>query len=283
MKIEHYPEQEPLSENGKRYTARYLEKSQGVEYQEAFYDDLHPSQGLAIVRSRKPNGKVLVFMHGGGWTNGYKELMVFMGSGLADAGITFVSLGYRLAPATLFPDGWLDAAKGLQWVYRHIAEYGGDSQQIFIGGWSAGGHYASLLATRDDWKAQLQVPDDIIKGVVNVTGVFDFTPGNGMSVRPRFLGPADSGNEFPASPLFHASPDTPPMLLTHGGEAEDFPHLVTQAKKLECVLKGKRVDVERHEFAGYDHFTLPELAGEKDGPWQRLVLSWMERHTPTRQ
>jgi arylformamidase len=277
MRIEDYPPQEPLSENGERYTRRMRELSSTVAFEELFYGSDDVSQGLAVVRSPKPNGTIFAWMHGGGWTNGYKELMLFMGSALAEHGVTFVSIGYRLAPATIFPDNFHDAARAVSMIRAKAADFGGDPARLFVAGWSAGGHLAALLATRHDWKTKFGVPTDAIRGVVTLTGIFDFTAGNGMAVRPRFLGPPELKNEFAASAVFHVSKATPPMLLTHGGD-KDFPHLVTQAAKMEQVLRGHGVDVNRIGFPTYDHFTLPESAHDASGDWIRAVVSWLASH-----
>jgi arylformamidase len=277
MRIEDYPPQEPLSENGVRYTKRFTELSASIPYEEYYYASDAVTQGIAVVRSPRPNGTILAWMHGGGWTNGYKELMLFMGPALARHGVTFVSMGYRLAPATTFPDNFHDAARATALVHAKATEFGADPARLFVAGWSAGGQLAALLATRREWTADLGIPSNAVRGCITMTGIFDFTVGNGMAVRPRFLGPAERAQEFAASPLFHGSPATPPMLLTHGGE-KDFPHLVTQAVKMEQVLRGHGVDVERVGFPPFDHFTLPESAHDADGEWVRAVVSWLEAH-----
>ena len=277
MRIEDYPPQEPLSENGVRYTQRFTTLSAPVAFEERSYGSGSPSQGVAIVRSPRPNGTIFAWMHGGGWTNGYKELMLFMAPPLVAQGVTFVSIGYRLAPGHLYPACFEDAVSAVALIHGAAAELGADPRRLFVAGWSAGGHLASLLATRSDWQEGVGLPSDVIRGCVTMTGIFDFTAGNGMAVRPRFLGPPEQAREFAASPLFFASPQTPPTLLTHGGE-RDFPHLVTQAAKMEQVLRGRGADVTRAGFAEFDHFTLPESAGDPDGAWVRTVASWLAAH-----
>jgi len=117
----------------------------------------------------------------------------------------------------------------------------------------------------------------VIRGCLCISGVFDFTPGNGMSVRPRFLGPEALGNDVHASPLFHLNDwPPPPMLLAHG--SEDFPHLILQAKKLERVLAVRGADVTRVELAGRTHFTAAYRAAEPDSKWMSTAIQWMSGH-----
>ena len=275
MLFEDYPPQEPLSENGVIYNREMRKRGEGVEGIDIRHgEDAH--QSLLLFPAAKPNGTVLAFMVGGGWTNAYKELLAFMAPAFNAAGVTFASLGYRLAPGHHFPDGWDDAAAGMAWLHRNVAGYGGDPGRLFVGGWSAGGHYASLLACRRDWQVPLGLPEEVIRGCLCISGVFDFTPGNGMGVRPRFLGPEPLGNDVHASPLFHIDRCPPPMLLAHG--SDDFPHLAMQAKKMERVLQVRGADVQRIELADRTHFTAAYQCADEGSPWLAAALAWMSAH-----
>ena len=78
-------------------------------------------------------------MHGGGWTNGYKEWMAFMAPAFTAAGVTFATVGYRLAPKNLFPAGVDDAIAALAWLHDNAAAFDCDPARIFLGGhWPAG-------------------------------------------------------------------------------------------------------------------------------------------------
>ena len=275
MRIEDYPAQEPLSAFGASFidTARRL--CGDLVGQEFAYADDDPCQGLLVFPAERPNGKVLGFMHGGGWTNGYKETLAFMAPSLNAAGITFASFSYRLAPRTIFPQGWLDAARATAWLYENVARFGGDPSELFLGGHSAGGHYAALLAVRDDWQTSLGLPGDVVRGCLPISGVYDFTAGNGLSSRPRFLGEERAGNEVAASPL-HNLARLPPMLLAH--RTADFPHLIEQAHAFEAAYHAKGGDIGRLELDGCDHLASCYVAGEPGGPWLSRALPWIAAH-----
>ncbi len=51
-----------------------------------------------------------------------------------------VAVNYRLYPKVKAPVYIEDAAAAVAWVFRHIEEYGGDPELIFISGHSAGGY-----------------------------------------------------------------------------------------------------------------------------------------------
>lgn len=277
MRIEDYPAQEPFSEAGEKYAAEVTRRGDGVDGEDHSYG-ADPYQSLCLHVPENPNGTVLAFVHGGGWTSGYKEHMNFMAPALLDAGIIFVSIGYRLAPGYLFPSGFEDVAAGLAWVHREIAMFGGNPERIFAGGHSAGGHYTALLAVRNDWQAGLGVPPSIIRGCVPISGVYDFTEGSGLTMRPRFLGLSEGeggDTEQAASPI-HNIRQTPPFFMTHG--SEDFPHLMVQAEAMEQALSAAGGDVTRIVFEGRNHFTASYAGGEADGPWVAPAIEWIGAH-----
>lgn len=267
--IASYPPQEPFSEIGGQYHLRVQELGADVAGQSFSYGD-DPYQEIAVFPADNPDGRVVVFMHGGGWTNGYKEWMAFMAPPLNARGITFVSLGYRLAPSVSWPIGVLDAADGVGWVYGNIAEHGGNPDRLVVGGHSAGGHYATWLAVRDDWQSARGLPADVIKGAVPVSGVYDFTEGNGMPVRPRFLG-EDPANDHDASPI-HTIRETPPFLLSWGDR--DFPHLISQAKRMALSLEDAGGEVATLVLAGCDHLGASYACGDPEEAWVRGLDQW---------
>ncbi len=272
MRLDEYPPQEPPSDNGRVYGEKVRQLGAGLEGTEQRYGK-DAYQSLAVFRAPAPNGTLLAFMHGGGWTNGYKEWMAFMAPAFTAAGVTFATIGYRLAPAHLFPAGVADAIAALAWLRNNAAAFGCDPARIFLGGHSAGGHYAALLAVRRDWQAGAGLPRDVVRGCLPISGVYDFGPQSGLSARPRFLGVA--GNENLASPIDRIEDKPPPFPIAHGDE--DFPHLMKQAERMEAALLAAGGDAERVVLKGCNHFTVSYAGGEADGPWVKRALDWMER------
>jgi arylformamidase len=272
LKPEDYPTQEPVPAAPAAYRAEALKLGRGIEGIDCRYGE-NIYQRVALFVPKRPNGTVLMYMHGGGWTSGFKEVLAFMAPGLTAAGITFASAGYRLAPQNVFPAGFDDAADALAWVHAHVAEYGGNPSRIFVGGHSAGGHYASLLAVRRDWQASRGVPVDVIKGCTPVSGAYDLTSTSGMAIRPRFLGPEDSGCERDASPIFNIGASPPPFFMAHG--SEDFPHLMRQAADMEKALAAAGGKVERMVLQGRTHFTASLATADTAMPWQARAIEWL--------
>jgi triacylglycerol lipase len=86
---------------------------------------------------------VVLFVPGGGFVGGAKsrEGVPFyqnVGVFFARNGVVGVTMNYRLAPRHPWPAGGEDVAAALRWIRRHIAEFGGDPERIFVYGQSAG-------------------------------------------------------------------------------------------------------------------------------------------------
>jgi acetyl esterase len=92
---------------------------------------------------------VLVYYHGGGWTLGSIATYDSLCRGLArGSGAIVVSVDYLLAPEHPFPAGLEDAHLALWWVTRNAEELGADVRRIAVGGDSAGGNLATVVALR---------------------------------------------------------------------------------------------------------------------------------------
>ncbi len=126
-----------------------------------------------------PKGKtdfpVVMFVHGGGWVFGDKNFFgVYEGVGkmFARHGVGAVVTNYRLSPAVQHPEHIKDVARAFAWTHKHIADYGGRPDELFLCGHSAGGHLISLLATDESYlKAEgLSLKD--VKGVMPISGVY---------------------------------------------------------------------------------------------------------------
>lgn len=272
MKIEAYPEQEPKSEGMVGYHRHLMELAKDLQGHEAQYGE-DPYQSIVVFPAEKPSGKVLLYFHGGGWTNGYKEWMAFMAPALNKLGITFASAGYRLAPQHPFPAGLDDCAAALAWLAGNVAQFGGDPGQIFVGGHSAGGHYASLLSVNESKRANPEQAA-LIRGCAPVSGVYYFGDDSGMAVRPRFLGAPELGNDAFASPILQLDDRACPFLVSYG--ENDFPHLIRQAKDMVAKLEQKGLRVQTLVLPGCNHFTASYAAGEVDGIWPNTLNDWMQ-------
>lgn len=110
--------------------------------------------------------KTIVWFHGGGLEGGGKEFR----PELKNSGFAIVAPNYRLFPRCKCPDYTRDAAAAVAWTIKHIAEYGGDPSQVYVGGHSAGGYLTLMLALDKSYLAEYGVDADSIKGYYPVSG-----------------------------------------------------------------------------------------------------------------
>ena len=213
---------------------------------------------------------VLLFLHGGYWVIGHKDLLGFMAPSITIAPALLVSVGYRLAPGAKYPEQVDDCRAALRWVYEHIADYGGDPERIYVGGHSAGGHLAAMISLQRDRLADFGLQPDIIKGCFPVSGVFDVTE-TPPERREAFLRSDDDARN--ASPVYSTGGNATPFLLEIGGD--DFDNLVAQHPRMLAALRSERGYVEEMVREGHNHFQISLDHGDPDSPWTRRVREWM--------
>lgn len=108
-----------------------------------------PARLFVPKRLRKHNdlAPALVFFHGGGWVIGNLDTHDVACRKLADEGqLIVISVDYRLAPEHKFPAAVDDAIAATQWVADHARQLGIDASRLSVGGDSAGGNLAAVVA-----------------------------------------------------------------------------------------------------------------------------------------
>jgi len=107
------------------------------------------------------SGPLLLFFHGGGWVYGDLDSHDPTCRFLAErSGVRVLAVDYRLAPEHPFPAAYDDAIAAYRWVLEHAADLGGDPRRLAVGGDSAGGNLAAvvaMLAAREGLPLALQL------------------------------------------------------------------------------------------------------------------------------
>jgi acetyl esterase/lipase len=190
----------------------------------------------------KTNFPVMVFLHGGSWRSGDRSTYALFGNRLAKAGIGVAIPSYRLMPKDPHPAQIEDAAAAFEWVYKNIAQYGGDVARLYLTGHSAGGHLAALLALDGSYLSKRGVPAGAIHGVATMSGVYDVGE----------LKEFQSADDDP-SPLHHVYSQAPPFLITYC--QWDYFGLPKQARDFAAELQKKFVAARLIYVPGQNHIS----------------------------
>jgi acetyl esterase/lipase len=191
---------------------------------------------------------LVVFLHGGGWISGEREMYGEEAHWFANYGFATATVDYRLAPLYPFPAAVEDAESFVAFIRENRAKYR-VTDKIGAMGNSAGGHLAAMLGVTGR-----------VDAVVDVCGLTDMrNPGEtqypiSMSFIEQFLGGPYAGNEdayAQASPLAHIDGDECPFLIVHGSEDDVVP--ATQSTTLHEGLVAQGRDARLLMLEGEGH------------------------------
>ncbi len=198
---------------------------------------------------------LVVMMHGGGWHQGgrYQMGLSRWAGYLASSGLAVVSIDYRLAPDTQYPDSFCDCLDAIDWAVDHASDLGADPERVGLWGDSAGGHLVLLTATsqtRPDFSGpRLRNGAERLRAVVAwypPTDMVDIHASERRShdgpstTAERFIGclpEADPARWAEASPLEQAHAAMPPSLVLQGTRDLLVPHrhAVRFAERLDAL------------------------------------------------
>lgn len=101
---------------------------------------------LRHYKSKKSNGKALLFIHGGGWSLNSIDTYDHVCRYLCDQGnFDIFSLAYGLAPEHKYPTAVEHALFSYDWLYQNISKFNIDPKNIFVMGDSAGGNLVTII------------------------------------------------------------------------------------------------------------------------------------------
>ncbi|WP_460555054.1 alpha/beta hydrolase [Hymenobacter daeguensis] len=227
--------------------ARPSHRTKDLAYVAASTSDFDKERHILDVYSPKkaaPNAAgypVVLFIHGGSWTSGSKNLYTFIGRRLARQGVVAVIINYRLAPPVHVPGQAADCARALAWTVNNIHQYGGDPARVFVMGHSAGGGLAALLATDDELLARNGLPQNPVRGAIldDPAGLDMYSYLREMKYESDEKYKVPFGND-PAvwkevSAIYKIRPGLPPFVFYIGGET--YPSISGSSGRFRDRLK----------------------------------------------
>jgi acetyl esterase/lipase len=216
---------------------------------------------------------VLFFVHGGGWIKGSKDqfgIYTVLARTFNRHGIAVVCPNYRLSPDVQHPEHIRDVARAFAWTYKNIQKYGGRTDEIFVGGHSAGGHLTALLATDDSYLKAEGLSLKAIKGALPVSGLYTIPLGPLFDI-PFGQNPKTHSQ---ASPITHVRRDLPPFLVMFGDS--DLPYCDRPGADAFCkTMQGAGSQAQLFEVAGRNHLSILFSAINDTDPVTQAMLSFI--------
>jgi acetyl esterase len=221
---------------------------------------------LRLYRGKGSDGArpqpALIYFHGGGWVIGDLQSHDQICRALANAArLIVLAVDYRLAPEHKFPAAVEDAVAATNWIAQHAPELGVDRGRLAVGGDSAGGNLAAVVAltARDSAAprlgAQLLIYPGTDMGMDHASHHHhaEQLPLTRAAVRwfvTHYLNDARENKDWRASPLKAAHfKGLPPALVITAG----FDPLCDEGDAYAAALQRDGVFVTHQRFAGQIH------------------------------
>ena len=239
------------------------------------------SQRLDFWRGRGKRAPLILYVHGGGWSQGDKahdisdKVEHFVGEGYA-----FASMNYRLVPHATVEQQAADVANAVGWLRSRTKALGIHRQKVVLMGHSAGAHLVALIATDPTYLKEAGVPLDAIAGVVLLDGAAYHVPtqipvgGEDLQrMRHNAFG-ENIARHMRLSPVAHtAKPNVRRFLILHVNN----PSTIAQSRGLATLLQKAGTQVSVRMIPNSDHMRLNRHIGEEGDQATQLADAFLAR------
>ncbi|WP_341224716.1 alpha/beta hydrolase [uncultured Arcticibacterium sp.] len=164
------------------------------------------------------NSPVVIFIHGGNWNAGNKEIYSFLGRNFAKKDIVTVISGYTLSPDGNYDTMAKEVAAAIKWTRENISKHKGNPNEIFLMGHSAGGHLIALVGTNPKYLENI----DLVKGIIlnDAAGLdmYSYLKKNPPNKNGHYdvTWTENEENWKDASPIYFLSEKVPPLYVYTG-------------------------------------------------------------------
>jgi arylformamidase len=228
---------------------------------------------LEVYSTQRPNAPIHIHIHGGAWRQRPATDYAFPAEMLMNAGAHYVVPDFISVDET---NGDLmpmveHVRRAIAWTVRNAQSFGGDSGRVYLSGFSSGAHLAgvALLAL---WRADFDLPDNVIKGAVLSSGMYDLKPVR-LSARSKYVRFTDEMEEQ-LSTQRHLARINTPLVLAHG--TYETPEFQRQTRDFAAALKAAGKPVQYFVNENYNHFEMMETFANPYGLLGRAVLEQMQ-------
>jgi arylformamidase len=231
---------------------------------------------LEVYATRRPNAPIHIHIHGGAWHQRPATEYGFPAEMLMNAGAHYVVpdfISVDEANGDLMP--MLEQVRrAIVWTVRNAKTFGGDTERVYLSGFSSGSHLAGV-ALLTEWGKDFDLPDNLIKGAVLSSGLYDLKPVR-LSARSKYVHFTDEMEES-LSTQRHLARITTPLVLAHG--SYETPEFQRQTRDFAAALKAANKPVQYFVNENYNHFEMMETFASPYGLLGRAVLEQMQLHS----
>lgn len=159
---------------------RWVKESASVRRSRAALFDLPYGEAsgerLDFFPASRSDAPLLVFIHGGWWRSLDKSDFSFVAPPYTRVGYNVAITNYTLAPQASIAEITLQQVRALAWLYRNAEKYDFDPRRIVVAGHSAGAHLTAMLMAAVWPVFGEDLPADLIKGGILMSGLYDLEP-----------------------------------------------------------------------------------------------------------
>ena len=229
-----------------------------------------PKQRLDIYlpKGEVVNAPVFLFVHGGGFREGDKAHYGSVAEPFIKRGIITVAPSYRLTGSGAhYPDQPNDIKSAVRWIFDNIEQYGGDPENIYVAGHSAGAVLTADIGVDRAWLTEMGMPNDILKAIMPISGPYDIR----VKRRPGQLDAYAPTPEIrvQASPILKINDSAPAALVATGSEEE----YVQPSLDFADALKAAGVDAHYLLLEGEDHADTALLLADENSRLCKQVIN----------
>lgn len=189
----------------------------------------------------KPDAPLVIFIYGGSWKDGSKDLYKFIGEAFTSEGYTTLVPNYRLYPDVIYPEFVNDAAKAVAHASKTY------DRPVVLVGHSAGAHISSLLALDPQYLSDAGVDRcKALAGWVGLAGPYDFEV-----LDPPFLSIFPEESRKKMLPINHADNALHPAMVAIGKTDETVSP--AQTERMAKALRAAGVPVAEDYYEDVSH------------------------------
>ena len=221
--------------------------------------------------NRRGGSPALIYIHGGYWQLSDKSDTSYIAPAFLDAGISFVTLNYTLAPRGTLEQMVDECRRAIVWIWRNADEIAVDRNRLFLAGHSAGGHLTAMMLTTNWTDVDSEMPRNPIKGACALSGLYDMEPIRLCFVNDVLgLTPDDVPHN---SPLYLDPLVDVPLILSVGEiETDEFKRHQTE---LYAAWSAKGLAVEEIPAPDCHHYTIVGHFGDAETALHRAMIDMM--------